>query len=430
MAIPGITNTFVNTTVIDASAVNQNFTDLVNAFGDGTADATMGTLSLNGALTTAGAVTLGNATGDDIIVTGRIAADFDPKTASTYDLGDATQLWKGLYTNDVFCDVGAVGTPSHSFHTDTNTGMYSAGADTLNFATNGTVALSISSAQIATFAVAPVFSSGTASQTMELTAGKALTTVAITGTGSYVKSASPTFTGTVAAAALTLTGAFTSLGIDDDRSAVNFKLDSGGGIAMSGGDAIHAPNSWLHLKNAGDNTPGIKSELTHATCLTYNFVALQDGLTAAGYCFAASKGGADASSGPSGYLFYGAGSVVGPATKLWHVAVNSDTYSTGGVYGTISDANLKSNIVDTPSKLEDLLKVQIRNFTFKDDPSRKQIGVIAQELQEVFPGLVNEDDESGMLKVRSTIMLPILIKAFQEYVALTDDRIAALEAES
>lgn len=41
---------------------------------------------------------------------------------------------------------------------------------------------------VGTFTAAPVFSSGTASQTMELDGSKALTTVAISGTGNYIKS--------------------------------------------------------------------------------------------------------------------------------------------------------------------------------------------------------------------------------------------------
>ena len=66
---------------------------------------------------------------------------------------------------------------------------------------------------VATFTAAPVFSAGTASQTVELTAGKALTTAAITGTGSYVKSVSPTLTGTIAAANQTLSGTLAVTGV-------------------------------------------------------------------------------------------------------------------------------------------------------------------------------------------------------------------------
>lgn len=45
---------------------------------------------------------------------------------------------------------------------------------------------------VATFTAAPIFSSTTASQTLEVDGSKQLTSVAITGTGSYVKNTSPT----------------------------------------------------------------------------------------------------------------------------------------------------------------------------------------------------------------------------------------------
>jgi len=51
-----------------------------------------------------------------------------------------------------------------------------------------------------------ILDGGTASQTVELSASKAMQTVAITGTGNYVKSASPTLTGTVALAAFSASG--------------------------------------------------------------------------------------------------------------------------------------------------------------------------------------------------------------------------------
>ena len=53
------------------------------------------------AVTFDGAVTLGDATGDDVVITGRIAADIDPKTDNTYDLGAASLQWKDLYVNGI-----------------------------------------------------------------------------------------------------------------------------------------------------------------------------------------------------------------------------------------------------------------------------------------------------------------------------------------
>jgi hypothetical protein len=103
---------------------------------------------------------------------------------------------------------------------------------------------------ITTFTAAPVFSSGTASQTVELTAGKALTTVAFTGTGNYVKSASPTMTGTIGAASMTLSGTLGLTGdfaINTDKFTVQAvsgatvvagTLDVAGSVTVSGGSSV------------------------------------------------------------------------------------------------------------------------------------------------------------------------------------------------
>ena len=59
---------------------------------------------------------------------------------------------------------------------------------------------------VATLTAAPVFSSATASQAVFTNGSKALVSNAITGTGNVVMSASPTLTGTIAGAAMTLSG--------------------------------------------------------------------------------------------------------------------------------------------------------------------------------------------------------------------------------
>jgi len=68
MAIPSVTYTFTNSTVADATEVNTNFSDLINALTDGTSDHSISTLTLAGALTANGNVTLGNASGDTMTV--------------------------------------------------------------------------------------------------------------------------------------------------------------------------------------------------------------------------------------------------------------------------------------------------------------------------------------------------------------------------
>ena len=70
----------------------------------------------------------------------------------------------------------------------------------------------LSASSNVTFSNAPVLSSLTGSQAVFTTAGKALTSNAITGTGNVVMSASPTLTGTISAAAATLSGNLTLSG--------------------------------------------------------------------------------------------------------------------------------------------------------------------------------------------------------------------------
>ena len=87
MAFPSVTNTFVNGASADAGEVNTNFTDVINGLSDGTKDFSMSAGTLAGVLTCNGNVVLGNGTGDDITITGSLAATLNIKTDGTFDLG-------------------------------------------------------------------------------------------------------------------------------------------------------------------------------------------------------------------------------------------------------------------------------------------------------------------------------------------------------
>jgi hypothetical protein len=135
----------------------------------------------------------------------------------------------------------------------------------------------------------------------------------------------------------------------------------------------------------------------------------------------------------SSLLVYTAAAASGSAYQIIGNANGSNTfivYTNGNVqnsnnsYGGISDQKLKENIVDATPKLDDLMKVKVRSFNFKNDPENtKQIGVVAQELEQVFPGMVQEthdlDEEGNDLgtttkSVKYSVFVPMLIKAIQE----------------
>ena len=91
---------------------------------------------------------------------------------------------------------------------------------------------------------------------------------------------------------------------------------------------------------------------------------------------------------------------------------DGDILNTNNSYGAISDIRLKENIVDTDKKLSILNKVRVVDFNFIEKADT-QTGVIAQELEELLPDLVNTG-EDGYKTVKYSRFVPMLIKAVQE----------------
>jgi hypothetical protein len=109
---------------------------------------------------------------------------------------------------------------------------------------------------------------------------------------------------------------------------------------------------------------------------------------------------------------------------------NGTLQNTTGTYGIISDLRLKENIIDTTPKLDKLMQVRIVNYNLIQYPEQNLLGVIAQELEQIFPSLVDEhidkDEEGNDLEtttksVKMSVFVPILIKAIQELKAEIDE---------
>jgi hypothetical protein len=84
----------------------------------------------------------------------------------------------------------------------------------------------------------------------------------------------------------------------------------------------------------------------------------------------------------------------------------------GGDVVVSSDARLKANIVSLGSTLAKLLLIDGKSYTMKKDGKQK-IGVLAQDIQKVFPELVTTD-EKDMLAVNYQGLVPVLINALKE----------------
>ena len=86
------------------------------------------------------------------------------------------------------------------------------------------------------------------------------------------------------------------------------------------------------------------------------------------------------------------------------------TLTVSGDVVVSSDARLKSNIVSLGSTLSRLLLIDGKSYEMK---GKQKIGVLAQDIKEVFPELVTED-ANEMLAVNYQGLVPVLINALKE----------------
>ena len=143
-------------------------------------------------------------------------------------------------------------------------------------------------------------------------------------------------------------------------------------------------------------------------------------------------------------------------TNRFLVDSEGDCKNHDNSFGAISDERIKSNITDANSQWNDIKALKVRNFERKDDITQYgsgkkiQIGVVAQEVATVSPGLVKEAEptaedikmssefgtlnEDGTIKtttgekvksVSYSVLYMKAIKALQEAMA----RIEALESK-
>ena len=121
-------------------------------------------------------------------------------------------------------------------------------------------------------------------------------------------------------------------------------------------------------------------------------------------------------------------------TLSFLVYTNGNVVNSNNSYGSLSDVNLKENIVDANSQWADIKGVRVRNYNFKEETGNetfKQLGVVAQEVEEVSPGLVTTNKD-GIKSVNYSVLYMKAVKALQEAmtrIETLETKVAALEAE-
>lgn len=100
---------------------------------------------------------------------------------------------------------------------------------------------------------------------------------------------------------------------------------------------------------------------------------------------------------------------------------SSVTYNSS-LWGDVSDARLKDNIKDTEINALDIINdIELKSYDWLESKQTVDIGVVAQQLKEVVPSLVHQDETTGTLSVKSMSLIMYLIKAVQELSSQIND---------
>jgi hypothetical protein len=123
--------------------------------------------------------------------------------------------------------------------------------------------------------------------------------------------------------------------------------------------------------------------------------------------------------------------IVGKGNNTGLFGGASGVYNEGNTtaWSTVSDERIKKNITDNNIGLEAINKIQVRNFEYRTEDEitelpkesvikkeGNQVGVIAQEIQEILPDLIKEQT-TGCLSVNPDNLTWYLINAVQELSA-------------
>tara|TARA_X000000368_G_scaffold298809_1_gene237939 strand:+ start:19 stop:531 length:513 start_codon:yes stop_codon:yes gene_type:complete len=104
---------------------------------------------------------------------------------------------------------------------------------------------------------------------------------------------------------------------------------------------------------------------------------------------------------------------IGHSSDTDLLTVASGSLTLAGDLVTSSDKNLKSNIASLGPVLTKLISLNPKRYTMKNDVEQKEkIGLLAQDVQAVFPELVDKNNE--YMSVNYQALIPVLISAVNE----------------
>ena len=233
-----------------------------------------------------------------------------------------------------------------------------------------------------------------------------------------------------------------SLASGDSSTAMGYETTASGlsSTALCNGTISSGNNSiamgYLTESSGDDSTAtGLQTIASGASSMSMGIgtVAAGDASVSMGYYTTTNDVGSlafgifnqlDTTPNPNSFSFQNTALVIGNGTdndtrsNAFEVLFDGSTTIAGDL-NINSDARLKANIVSLGGTLAKLLQIDGKSYTMKKDESKKQkIGLLAQDIEKVFPELVSESN--GIKSVNYQGLVPVLINALKEQQAEID----------
>jgi len=395
-------------------------------------------LFVTGLATFEGNTTFGNANTDTVTFNAKLASSILPQTANSGDIGAANERFANVYANN-FVGLAATSTKLATPRNFNLTGDVTASA----VAFDGTSAVQLTTAYAAgsienadiSGSAAIAISKLAHSTISGVSLGNNLTNITFNNGGGGNGSGT-NYNGSAA-----IIVSYNTIG----AAAANGTNASGTGWNISILGSSGATTSSLTFTNTGGgNGSGTTFDGSAARTISYNTIgaAAANGTNASGTGWNISilgssnscSGNASSASSvqvntiTSGQYYLMGSSGGGGNTYLPHIDLDF-YYSGSTLFATnlqvttqitiTSDLSLKTNIKPLEGSLAKILGLRGVEYD-RIDCDKHQLGLIAQEVEEVLPEIISEDDK-GLKTVEYTAIIPVLIEAIKELKAEIDE---------
>ncbi|MDR1167641.1 MAG: tail fiber domain-containing protein, partial [Heliobacteriaceae bacterium] len=183
------------------------------------------------------------------------------------------------------------------------------------------------------------------------------------------------------------------------------------------------------------NTTGSSNVFTGAGAGAFNTVGSFNTSIGRDACYYVTSGSNKTCLGYNSGPADGSGDATSNTNQVWIGVSDSKVYIPGNLYigaGTTlvtSDKRLKNIKGENTGGLEKIKQIKVFNYTLKDDKEKTpRVGVIAQDLQKIFPDAVSKGYE-GFLAVRTEDILYALVNAVKELDKKIDAAVVSVKEQ-